>query len=205
MDRYLDFWDFMGFDYAGSWDTIAGHQANLFGSHQNEVDVNTTSGIEYYTETGCIAPSKINLGCPLYGRSFNNTKGPGTNFSGIGTEGSFGEAGVWDYKALPISGFNANVVELPEIGASYSLDKAQGYMVSYDTPKIAAEKAAWVEEIGLGGTMWWEVSMDKTGSESLVGATVTVYGGKGGLEKSQNHLSYPLSEYDNLRNGFPSE
>ncbi|KAH8591649.1 glycoside hydrolase superfamily [Bisporella sp. PMI_857] len=205
MDQYLDFWDFMGFDYAGSWDTIAGHQANLFGATANQLGVNTTSGIEYYATKGCISPSKINLGSPLYGRSFNNTKGPGTNFSGIGTEGSFGEAGVWDYKALPVPGYNAKVVELPEIGASYSFDKAKGYMISYDTPKIATQKAGWVKAVGLGGSMWWEISMDKSGSDSLVDATVAAYGGTAGLDKSENHLTYPLSGYQNLKNGFPGE
>ena len=204
MDQYLDFWNFMAFDYAGSWDTIAGDQANLFGSKQNELDVNTTTGIEYYSKQG-VEPTKMNLGCPLYGRSFNNTNGPGTNFSSVGTLGSFGGAGVWDYKALPIAGFNATVVERPEFGASYSYDPVNKYMISYDTPQIASQKAAWVRETRLGGTFWWEISMDKSGSDSLVDATVAVFGGVGGLEKSVNHLAYPLSPYENLRLGMPGQ
>jgi chitinase len=203
MDKYLDFWNFMGFDYAGSWDSIAGNQANLFGANENELKVNTSEGIEYYVQNGCVAPGKINLGCPLYGRSFNDTKGPGMNYSGVGSLGSFGGAGVWDYKALPISGFNATVIELPQIGASYSYDATNKYMVSYDTPEIASVKAKFVNEMGLGGSMWWEISMDKMGSESLVDATVTGYGGLNGLEKSENHLCYPLSVYENLRAGMP--
>jgi chitinase len=203
MDQYLDFWNFMGFDYAGSWDTIAGQQANLFGVNQNELNVNTSAGIEYYMNEGRVLSGKINLGCPLYGRSFNDTSGPGTNFSSVGSLGSFGEAGVWDYKALPIAGYNATVVELPKVGASYSFDAGNRYMVSYDTPAIASQKAAWVLSMRLGGSMWWEISMDKSGSESLVGATVTTYGGVSGLESSENHLSYPLSQYENLRAGMP--
>jgi chitinase len=50
----------------------------------------------------------------------------------------------------------------------------------------------------LGGTMWLEISMDKSQDESLVGMMVEV----GSLEGSENHLSYPLSEYENLREGM---
>jgi chitinase len=63
-------------------------------------------------------------------------------------------------------------------------------------------KAQFVKATGLGGSMWWEVSMDKSGVDSLIGTTVKTFGGVKGLESSQNHLSYPESTYDNLRNGM---
>jgi chitinase len=206
MDRYLDFWNFMGFDYTGSWSTASGHMANVFGNCENELATpfNTSSGIEYYTQIGGVPAGKINLGSPLYGRSFNYTSAPGTPFNGVGDEGSFGVAGVWDYKALPVPGFNATTVELPEIGASYSYDASQKYMISYDTPTIAGIKADYIKAMGLGGAMWWEVSMDKSGDESLISSTVQGFGGVNGLDKSPNHLNYPTSIYNNLRNGFPN-
>ena len=52
--------------------------------------------------------------------------------------------------------------------------------------------------------MWWEVSMDKVGKDSLISTTVKVFGGAKALDASTNHLSYPDSEYDNLREGFPN-
>jgi len=201
MDPYLDFWDFMGFDYAGSWDTISGHSSNLYPDLSNPASTpfNTTTAIQYYISVGGISPSKINLGSPLYGHAFSGTSGPGTPFNGTGNAASFGDAGIWDYKALPISNCSPIVTELPNLGASYSYDAEAKYMISYDTPNIAKQKARWIEKMGLGGAMWWEISMDKSGEESLVAATVGVFGA---LEASENHLDYPLSEFGNLREGM---
>lgn len=115
MDELLDYWNFMGYDYTGSWNTISGFSANLYNSSTNPLStpVNSNTSITYYISKGA-TPSKINLGCPLYGNSFNDTAGPGTSFGGIGTLGTYG-AGTWYYNSLPVSGFNATVVEIPEI------------------------------------------------------------------------------------------
>ncbi|CRG89522.1 hypothetical protein PISL3812_06558 [Talaromyces islandicus] len=203
IDKYLDFWNLMGYAYTGSWNTDAGFQANLFNSTKNPLStpIDSNTSIHYYIAHGA-TPSKLVLGCPLYGVSFNNTAGPGKPFHGLGTEGTFGQAGLWNYNDLPAPGFNATTFELPEIGASYSYDPKKKYMISYDTPNIAAVKAEYTQEMGLGGLMWWEVSMDKTGISSLISTAVKKFGGANALDQSLNNLNYPTSKYDNLKAGF---
>ena len=44
-----------------------------------------------------------------------------------------------------------------------------------------------------------QLSTDKTGDDSLVETTANVYGG---LDQTQNHISYPDSKWDNIKNNM---
>ncbi|KAL3458614.1 glycoside hydrolase superfamily [Aspergillus heterothallicus] len=207
MTPLLDFYNLMAYDYSGSWDTITAHSANVFPSAQSPstTPFNTHTAITAYIASAGIPPAKINLGMPLYGRAFTNTDGPGTAFTGVGTPnmgaGSY-EAGIWDYKVLPKPG--ALVVEISELGASFSYDGSRREVVSFDTVGVTRRKGGYVLLTGLGGGMWWESSGDrKIGSGgSLIETFVNSIGGVEALEKSENQLEYPASRFENLRNGF---
>ncbi|KAF1933954.1 glycoside hydrolase family 18 protein [Didymella exigua CBS 183.55] len=202
MDAYLDFWNLMAYDYAGSWDATAGHQANWSPDATNRscTPFSTALALHDYTSAG-VAAHKIVVGVPLYGRSFANTAGPGTPYSGLG-EGSW-EQGVYDYKALPADG--GGVFHDQTVGASWSYDEERRLMVSYDTPAMVRVKANHIREKGLGGAMYWESSGDRKGEGSLISTFVQGVGGVAALDQSHNVLHYPASKYDNLRAGFPDE
>ena len=202
MDQYVDFWNLMAYDYAGSWSNLTGNQANIFLSTSDPASTpfGTKDAVGYYVVQG-IAASKIVLGMPIYGRSFEATEGLGKSFNGVGA-GTW-EAGAYDFKALPLSG----AVEFYDntTGSSYSYDAGKQELISYDTVIVSKQKAAWIQQMGLGGAMWWESSADGIGNNSLIQNVVDVLGGDdgSGLEGSPNQLIYPNSTYDNLRAGMP--
>jgi hypothetical protein len=138
---------------------------------------------------------------PLYGRAFETTEGIGMAFSGVGN-GTW-EAGVYDFDVLPMNG--AKEIYDGPTGSSYSYDSIKRELVSYDTITVAKQKATWIQQMGLGGAMWWESSADRLGEESLIWNVVEVLGGGNGsgLDNMTNQLQYPNSTYDNIRKGYP--
>jgi chitinase len=199
MDAYLDAWHLMAFDYTGSWDTTSGHQANLYPSTSNPASTpfSTDRAVKDYIAAG-VPASKIVLGMPVYGRSFESTSGLGQPFSGVGS-GTW-EAGVWDYKALPLAG--AKVYYDSEAGASYSYDASSRELISYDTVISVTLKSKYVQKNGMGGAMFWETSADGSGSKSLISTAV---GTLGVLAQQSNLLGYPNSQYANIAAGMPNE
>ncbi len=153
MAGVIDYFNFMGYDYAGSWDSVAGHQANLYPNPSNldSTPFSTDQAISDYLAAG-VPASKLLLGMPIYGRAFESTAGLGQPYSGVGS-GSW-ENGIWDYKVLPKSG--AQVLVDSVAGASYSYDSSASELISYDTPDIVRTKVQYIQSKGLGGAMFWE-------------------------------------------------
>ncbi|KAF9519413.1 glycoside hydrolase family 18 protein [Hydnum rufescens UP504] len=191
MDKILTSWNLMAYDYAGSWSNISDDQANLYRGNTGQ-GVDTDATIKYYRANGA-TPSKIIMGIPIYGRVFESTSGIQQSFSGAGL-GTW-TPGVYDYKALPFPG--AIVVEDPATGSSYSYDAIKQELVSYDTPAIVKQKAQYISDQGLGGSMYWELSADKNGTDSVIATATGVFVG---LDTTPNHLFYPGSQFANIIN-----
>ncbi|KAI1123275.1 endochitinase [Nemania abortiva] len=196
----VDQFNMLSYDYAGSWDTTSGHQANLYAdpAHPTNTPFSTDAAIQAYIAAG-VPANKITLGLPLYGRAFESTNGIGQAYSGVGA-GSW-ENGIWDYKVLPRSGTE---IYDATAGATYSYDSASKELISYDNVDMVKRKVTYIQSKGLGGSMFWEASGDRTDGGSLIAAAFNAQGGSGSLDQSQNLLSYPNSMYDNIKNNVPS-
>ncbi|KAG4427160.1 hypothetical protein IFR05_017357 [Cadophora sp. M221] len=177
MDQYVDWWNFMG-------------------EKPTTTPFETDAAINYYVSNG-VVPSKLVLGLPLYGRSFEATDGLGTPFGGVGP-GTW-DAGAYDFKVLPFSG--ATEVYDNLTGSSYSYDRITRQLISYDTLPVVDQKAAWIKQRGLRGAMWWEMSADQANEDSLIRNMHDVLSLE--IDNSLNQLIYNNSAYDNLRAGMP--
>lgn len=187
----------MAYDYAGSWDPTTGHQSNLFKNTAlpAATKFDTDDAVQYYESQG-IASTKIIVGLPLYGRSFEATTGLGAQYGGVGTGGP--QPGVWLYKSLPRPGAVEQWDDVAK--ASWSYDAGARELVSYDTTRSVRAKTDYVLGRRLGGTFFWEASGDRAGAESLVSSASKSLRW---LDGTPNNLRYPTSQYDNIRAGLP--
>lgn len=195
LGEILDYVNLMAYDYAGQWEKHSGHTSNLYPDRDNPnaTPFNTDAAVSAYINGG-VPANKIVLGIPTYGRAFEQTDGIGKPFSGVG--GGSWENGIWDYKVLPKAG--ATLRHDDVVKANYSYDPATKELISYDTPDSVQEKVNYIKSRngGLGGCMFWEASGDRQDSKSLIGSSALSLGN---LDSTQNWISYPDSQYDNIR------
>lgn len=197
INNRVDTIQLMTYDYAGDWDATTGHASNVHPDKTNPAATkfNTNKAVTDYIAKG-VNSKKILLGMPLYGRSFANTNGLGKSYSGTG-KGSY-EKGIWLFKDLPRP--NAKVMTRTDLAATYTYDSKTTEYVTLDGRDSTKLKANYLKSKGLGGAFFWEAMGDKTGTSSLVR---TMAESMGGLDRSQNQLDYPNSEFDNIKNGMP--
>jgi chitinase len=105
MAQYIDWFNIMTYDFHGSWENQANHQAALFGNPQ---DPSSTASryfadyaIQHYIALG-VPSSKIVMGAPIYGRGWAGVKSTNNGLfqSASGASSGTWEAGVFDYKDL---------------------------------------------------------------------------------------------------------
>ncbi|PHH62848.1 hypothetical protein CDD81_6648 [Ophiocordyceps australis] len=198
LNEVLDRLHVMAYDYAAGDPGEVVHNANLLrpqGSWDDYAAVE--SAITAYVGAG-VAPDKLVLGMPLYGRTFQNTTGlagpTNTHMKNQqnAAEGSY-EAGTYVYAALPRNGLPVQV-DAAQVGA-YTHDAATGEFVTFESPETLSTKVEWAKGKKLGGTFFWEAAGDKTGEGSLIARSRRELGT---LEASENWLSYPDSQYENI-------
>ena len=122
------------------------------------------SRVRHWLDQGC-PHEKLVVGIPTYGRSFtlsSDAIAVGSPASGPGTKGPFtNEAGFLAYAEIcrqvdrntltPVTDSTGEMGPFAHGGRQW---------VGYDDPAMAAVKANYVVEMGLGGAMFWDLPSD---------------------------------------------
>jgi chitinase len=157
---YLDFATVQGYDLAGAWDPVTGHQSNLYSTQSSPFSVDLA--IDTYLSQG-VPASKLVVGIPYYGRGWT---GVGSTNNGLyqpasGPARGTYEDGVDDYKKVISK--RGSVYYDPVAGAAWKYGNSAFW--SYDTPEVIAQKTAYIKANDLGGTMVWSLDGDTPSGE----------------------------------------
>lgn len=169
ISHMVDWLNVIGYDLHGSWDKYTDANAPLY---QDNSKFESVYCIDYlikkYLKLG-VAPNKLVLGVPAYGRSYGQVslsrffKNVRNNSKGPGRPGPFTkQPGVLAYYEI--------LALLKDQQYRYVWDKVSStpYLynlhtkewISYDDPKSVALKMQYVKKMGLGGAMLWALPLD---------------------------------------------
>ncbi len=170
----VDWINVMAYDFHGTWDNQAGHNAPLMPSEGDSSGFSASAAIEGYRAQG-VPANKLVLGVPFYGRSFAGVRAGahhGLDESSVGPGPGTWENGVLDYKDIAAHYLNmAGYVRYEDEAAQvpYLFNAQKGVLISYDDPTSLAQKAGYARANGLRGTMIWDLSSD-TAEHALLSA-----------------------------------
>ena len=178
VQKYLDFFNLMTYDYHGSWDKVTAHHTNLFSSPADTTDYNTQLSfdktVHYFIDSLGINGSKLVPGAAFYGKCWFNVDStneglyqPGKD-SASAPENYLGNYS--NFKSLQLNGCRYYWDTLAMAPWLYNSQKKIFW--TFDDPKSITLKSRYVDAFDLRGLMFWEISGDDSAG-SLVNTIYT--------------------------------
>jgi len=166
LNKVLDWFNVMTYDFHGLWSREAGHNSPLYSviPGYNGVPESCFSEIYYLEHELGIAPEKLLLGLPFYGFKLNASHLGAPNQGGRYIDYSeavqFWAEGGWDY-------YWDSVSLVP-----YMLERSREHVVTFDNPESIGLKCDFAKVQGLGGVMIWALGQDILDGRQLLLETV---------------------------------
>lgn len=149
---YLDFINLMCYDFYGEWDSVSGHQSNLY-STLNSRKLSGDSTVRLLLQSG-VPSEKIIYGVPFYSYSWqvNETSPKAINMQGkaVNYNGTYED--ILE-KYIDKNGFISywdSVSQMP-----YLWNDSLKVFITYENPQSIAIKCDYILKNNLGGTMFW--------------------------------------------------
>lgn len=162
VNRYVDWFNLMTYDFCNSMTPDTCHHTGLHASRLAPADARTTDrAVEQFLVEG-VPPRKLVIGAAFYGREFGTVEpGHGGLYQRYGKY--IGEIPWPVLKAdfIDRRGFVRQWDAAAD--APWLWNARTRTFISYDDPESIAAKAAFVKAHDLGGIMYWEQGLDPTG------------------------------------------
>ncbi|CAF1164250.1 unnamed protein product [Rotaria sordida] len=154
--KHLDFINLMTYDYTGQWESNAGHNSPLTSQKQT---------VEHMLQKPDCTRDKLNLGMGAYGRT-HLLANPSATAIGSPTLGHGAMAGPYTAE----SGFMGYYEVCEKLKQGWTKEWSDQHKVpyaysgsnwvGYDDIKSITHKAEYVNEMDLGGAMFWTMDLD---------------------------------------------
>jgi chitinase len=205
VQKYLDWFNLMTYDYHGSWDKVTAHHTNLFSSPADTTDyscqLSLDKTVRYFIDSLGVNGSKLVPGAAFYGKCWFNVDS--TN-NGLYQPGKDSASAPENY----LSNYsNFNTLQLN--GCSYFWDtlamapwlynRQKKIFWTFDDPKSIALKSRYVDAYDLRGLMFWEISGDDSAG-SLVNTIYTRNMPDIKIDKARRGKSIPVISISQPRN-----
>ena len=182
--NYVDFFNVMTYDYAGSWNTAATSTAPLSSIEANIADL---------ISQGAPA-SKLVLGVPFYGVDYQGRftgDTSGTPLSALLTQANASPVQT----PAPASTLDTNYADILQqtlgntnvmaqhdsYGSAWAFDPTKQLLWSYDDATTIQTKGTWANSQHLGGMMTWDITKDTAAGTLLCALEGAVMGSTGSV------------------------
>lgn len=161
VNRYVDWFDLMTYDFCNSMTAKTCHHTGLHASNLAPADARTTDrAVRQFLAAG-VPPRKLVIGAAFYGREFGEVDPAHDGlYQPYGTY--IGEI-PWPELQADFIGKQGFVRHWDtQADAPWLWNARTHAFISYDDPESIAAKAAFVKAHGLGGIMYWQQGLDPT-------------------------------------------
>lgn len=171
----VDFINIMTYDFSGTWQSTSGHNAPLFPDYQaanagvNNVGADAATALKGHLDNG-VPAKKLVMGLPFYGKSWASCDDVTNKIDNGGYLECQGAGnGTWEPGSLEYDDLIANYVNKngytrywnDAAQVPYLFNEKTKEFITYDDEESIAAKVAYIENLGIGGAMIWELSSDR--------------------------------------------
>lgn len=167
--RYLDFINIMTYDYSGTWEQLANHNAPLFYDRnlpKSNGPRNNVLGALLGHLNGGVPEHKLLAGVPYYGKGWSDCPSPGEYAvcTGAPPKGSW-EAGIYDFTDIQNNYVNKNGYirtwnEAAKV--SYVYNPETKLFITYNDETTMKYTASMIRSLDIAGSMNWDVTSDRS-------------------------------------------